>query len=83
MVQGGTLNSAHNEIRNLLYQHTQYNEGVSVQLLPMYFLEPNTRITLRDDATNIHGDYIINSISLPLDISGNTSLSCSKALAQI
>jgi hypothetical protein len=83
LVQGGSQNSAYNAVRNLLYQHTQYNEGIAVQLLPMYFLEPNTRITLHDPQTNIHGDYMINSISVPLDTQGSMSLSCSKALAQI
>ena len=83
LAQGGSQNSAYNEIRNLLYQHTQYNEGVSVQLLPMYFLEPNIRITLKDEMTGINGDYMINSISVPLDINGTTSLSCSKVAVQI
>lgn len=83
LAQGGSQNSAYNAVRDLLYQHTQYNESISVQILPLYFLEPNIRITVQDSKTGIHGDYIINSISVPLDISGTMSLSCSKALTRI
>lgn len=80
---GGSQNSAYNLIRDLLYQHTNYNESVSIQMLPLYFLEPNIRIYLRDEESGINGDYMINSISMPLDVAGQMSLSCSKALEKI
>jgi hypothetical protein len=80
---GGSQNSAYNAIRDLLYQYTNYNESVSIQMLPLFFLEPNIRIYLHDSESGIHGDYIINSISMPIDISGQMNLSCSKALERI
>lgn len=80
---GGSLNSAYVAIRSLLYQHTSYNETVTLQSLPVYHLEPNTRITVRDMRTNIYGEYIINSISLPLDVSGTMNISCVRALERI
>ena len=80
---GGSLNSAYVAIRSLLYQHTSYNETVTLQSLPIYHLEPNTRITVRDMRTNIYGEYIINSISLPLDVSGTMNISCVRALERI
>lgn len=83
IIQGGTYNSAFNQIQDLLYQHTGYNEAVSVQILPMYFLEPNTRITIKDAETGIYGDYMLNSFSIPLDINGTMSLSCTRALEKI
>ena len=83
LAAGGRQNSAYNAIRDLLYQYTSYNESVSVQMIPLYFLEPNTRITLQDNVSGIKGDYMINSISLPLDINGSMSLSCIKALERI
>jgi hypothetical protein len=83
LAMGGSHNSAYNMIRDLLYQYTQYNETISLQMLPMYFLEPNIRITVRDAESGIFGDYVINSISLPLDVSGQMSLSCAKALERI
>ena len=83
LAMGGSHNSAYNAIRDLLYEYTQYNETISLQMLPMYFLEPNIRITVRDAESGIFGDYVINTISLPLDISGQMSLSCAKALERI
>ena len=83
LAQGGSQNSAYNAVRDLLYQHTQYNESISLQMLPLYFLEPNIRINVQDEKTGIHGDYIINNITIPLDISGTMSLSCAKAVTRI
>ena len=83
LATGGTKNSAFNLIKDLLYQYTNYNESITVQTLPIYFLEPNIRITVRDPESGINGDYMINSMSIPLDISGTMSLSCSRALAKL
>ena len=80
---GGILNSAFNAIQDLLYQYTNYNESITVQSIPAYFLEPNTRITVKNTESGIFGDYMINSISLPLDVNGTMTLSCTKALERI
>ena len=79
---GGSSNSAFNEVRNLLYQSSSYNESISISTLPIYYLEPNTRITAFDIDSDIHGDYIIKSISLPLDINGTSNISATRALNQ-
>jgi len=52
-------------------------------MLPVYYLEPNIRITIRDAESGIYGDYMIKSFSLPLDVNGTMSLSCTKALERI
>lgn len=80
---GGTQNSAYNMIRELLYEYTSYNESIQIQCLPIYHLEPNTRITVNDIESDIHGDYIIKSISLPLGVSGTMSISATRALERI
>ena len=80
---GGTLRSAYEEIRKELYQYTNYNQQISLTALPIYYLEPNTRITIRDNKSGIFGDYMIKSISLPLDVNGTMSISCTKALERI
>jgi hypothetical protein len=79
---GGVSNSAYNEVRNMLYQGSSYNEAISISTLPIYYLEPNTRITAFDIDSDIHGDYIIKSISLPLDINGTSNISATRALNQ-
>lgn len=77
---GGGLNSAYNQVRELLYEYTSYNESVSLTTIPIFYLEPNTRITVRDAKSGIYGDYMIKSISMPLDIGSTMSISCTRAL---
>ena len=81
--EGGMLKSAYDEIKRELYQYTTFNEQVSLTTIPIYYLEPNTRITIRDSVTGIYGDFMIKSISMPLDINGTMSISCTKALERI
>lgn len=83
LLNGGALKSAYDEIKKELYQYTNYNEQISLTTLPIYYLEPNVRITVRDNQSGIYGDYMIKSISLPLDINGTMSLSCTRALERI
>ena len=66
---GGIYNSCYNRITELLYQYTNMNETISITVFPLYYLEPNTILNIRDDATGVYGDYLIQSISLPLDYS--------------
>lgn len=80
---GGNFNSAYNMARELLYQYTSYNESITINALPIYYLEPNIRISVRDSQSGIHGDYMINSISIPLDITSTMTLSCTRALERI
>ena len=49
LLNGGVLRSAYEEIRKELYQYTNYNEQISLTTLPIYYLEPNVRITVRDN----------------------------------
>lgn len=81
--QGGTLNSCFEKIKDLLYQYTHVNNTISITTLPIYYLEPNTRITVEDAPAGIYGDYIIQSISLPLDISSTMTVNAYKALQKI
>lgn len=80
---GGSNNSAFEEIKNLLYQYTSYNESISINMLPIYHLEPNTRISVRDLENDISGDYIISTISVPLEVGGTTVINAQKALQKI
>ena len=83
LLDGGALRSAYEEIKKELYQYTNYNEQISLTTLPIYYLEPNVRITIRDIQSGIYGDYMITSISLPFDVNGTMSLSCTKAVERI
>lgn len=82
MVIGGTLNSALVAMRDLLYQYTHYNESIQLNTLPIYYLEPNTRISVKDEKSNIFGDYLINSISVSLNGNDQMSISANKILTK-
>jgi hypothetical protein len=40
------------------------NEKINIKAIPIYYLEPNNIITVDDNNSNIHGEYVINKISL-------------------
>ena len=80
---GGMSNSAYHRVRELLYQYTSYNESITIQALPIYHLEPNTRIGIRDLESNIFGDYMISTISIPLATGSTMSISATRALENI
>ncbi len=80
---GGMSNSAYHKVRELLYQYTSYNESITIQSLPVYTLEPNTRIEVRDLESNIFGDYMISTISIPLAVGSTMSISATRALERI
>ena len=66
-----------------MMEHSGFNENITIQCLPMYFIEPNTRVTIEDKASEISGDYEINSISLPLTAGGTMSISASKIIDRL
>lgn len=80
---GGNFNSAYNRVRELLDQYTSYNESISLQSIPIYYLEPNTRIGVRDIESSIFGDYMISTISIPLGIESTMSISATRALERL
>ena len=74
---------AMNILRSALYVYTGYSEAVQMSTIPIYHLEPNTRITIRDKKSGIYGDYIINSFEIPLDVSSTMNFNCTKCLQKI
>lgn len=85
-------NSAFEQARQLLTQCTGYANTISTSAIPIYHLEPNTLIKVRDpkwvldknskkNNAGVEGTlYCINSISLPLAYNGTMTISASKAL---
>lgn len=75
--------SAKERLDELLYQHSYCNENVTINAVPIYYLQPNTRIYVNDEETKISGDYIVNKITLPLSYSGTMSITAIKAAKDI
>ena len=75
--------SAKDEIDSLIYKHSYCIENITITALPVYYLEPNTRIFVHDDDTGIDGEYIVTKITLPLTYNGTMQLTASKAPERI
>ena len=75
--------SAKEVLDALLYECTYAQENISLQTIPIYYLEPNTRIRVFDENTNINGEYIIKSFSIPLSYDGLMSISATRAAERI
>ena len=80
---GTAHNSAFDLLRSVLHESIGFNETISLTTIPIYHLEPNMRITVEDEESDIHGDYIINSISIPLAPNGTMSISAKRAVERI
>lgn len=75
--------SAKNEIDSLLEIHTYCTQSVTINSIPIYYLEPNTRIYVSDIQAGIEGEYIIDKISLPLTYNGTMSITAVKAVKRL
>ena len=75
--------TAQETMRELLYQNTDYNTSISITSIPIYYLDVNSRITVNDKVSGISGDYIVNSINLPLDAKGTMTISASQIIDRI
>ena len=75
--------SAKDKIDELLYQHSYCIENITITALPIYHLQPNTRIFVSDKKTGINGEYIVSKISLPLNYNGTMSITATKTPERI
>lgn len=71
--------TAYDELNDLLYQYAYMNEKVTLKAIPIYYLEPNNIITIDDNESQVHGEYIINKITLQLTHNGTMSITATKA----
>lgn len=75
--------SAKNRLDELLYQHSYCIESANITSIPVYYLEPNTRIYIEDKETNLQGDYIVSKITIPLTYNGTMAITATKAAENI
>lgn len=78
LMTGGYKNGAFDQIKYELYLHTRYQKSVSLTAIPVFYLEPNNRITINDTTTNTYGDFVIQSINLTLGPGANMSVTCNE-----
>lgn len=75
LITGGYLNSAYEALRYELFAHTKYQKVVSITSLPVFYLEPNSRVEVSERTTNTYGDFMIQNISLTLGPGANMAVS--------
>lgn len=79
----GQGKSAKEELDSKLYDKTYFQESVTLSCLPIYYFEPNTRISINDVKSGINGKFIIQSISLPLEYGSMMSITATQLAERI
>lgn len=75
--------SAKEAIDTLLYNHSYCIENVTLNTIPVYYLEPNVRIYVHDERSKINGEYIVSKISLPLAFNSQMSITAVKTMNRL
>lgn len=75
--------SAWDELQTQMYQYTNFAENITLTTVPIYYLEPNNRILIKNDNADINGEYIITKITIPLEYNSTTSITATKAVERI
>lgn len=75
--------SAKDTLDEWLNQYLYGAESISLSCVPIYYLEPNTRIKVLNEDVSLSGEYIIDNITLPLTYNGTMSISASKTIESI
>lgn len=80
---GGYHNDAYSQICFELVTHTIYSTSVSVTALPVFYLEPNSRVKLNDNSTRTYGDFMVGSITIPLGAGSSMSASLTQCIEKM
>ena len=83
LVIGGYKNSAYEKIKYELFYHTNFQRTVSITALPVFYLEPNSRVALSDKTTNTYGDFMVQSISLSFGPGANMSVTLNEIFERL
>ncbi len=75
--------SCKDKLNTLLYQYAICAESISITAIPIYYLEPNTRIFVTDLESGINGEYIVQRISYQLSYNGTMNITATKAVDKI
>ena len=70
--------SAKEVLDDLLYQHLYFSEAINISSIPIYHLEPNTKIKIQDKISEVSGEYILSRITIPLTYNGIMSITGNK-----
>ena len=74
---------AHTHILLFLNNYTYCTETINITAAPIYYLEPNTLITIQEEEMGIKKKYEINNISIPLAYNESMSISATRVFDTI
>lgn len=66
----------------LFNKHILTAQSATITALPIYYLQPNTLIYVKDPESGLEGDYIMSKFSLPLTYNGTMSITATKVIDQ-
>lgn len=62
-----------------LYLHARLNDSISLEIIPIPWLnDVNIKISYTNESAGIEGEYLIQTLDIPLDIGSNMTLTASK-----
>ena len=75
--------SAKDSLDEMLYNYSYCIESVNIASIPIYTLQPNSRISIKNEESGIDNEYTIEKITLPLTYNGTMSITASKVPQRI
>lgn len=75
--------SAEEEMNELFNNYSYCSEGVTITVVPIYNLEPNTLVYIYNKENKINGKYQVNRITIPLNYNGMMSITATKIIEQV
>lgn len=66
-----------------LFKYSYCSENINITTIPLYYLQPNIKISIQDQKSEIDGIYEINRFSLPFTPGGTSSISAVKYVEQL
>ena len=74
--------SAYDAISSWLTNYTYITESVTINSMPIYNLDVNTKIHVTNEDRGINADYLVNKVTIPLSYSGTMTINAIKAPGQ-
>ena len=75
--------SAYDTMRSVIHESLGYSNNINLTTLPIYHLDVNQRITVDNYESDIHGDFVINSINIPLNLNGTMTINARRAIERV
>ena len=75
--------SAKDEIDTQIYNKACCCESITINCVPIYHIEPNSRIYVKDTKAGINGDYLAERMSINLAYNGMMNITATKIIDRI